>query len=64
MTSNTVNSGSEKQRNPDLANAEIALKRAAQKARENAKKAGVPVIILKDGKIMEEQISSHAHSEH
>ena len=64
MTSNTENNSSERQRAPDLVNAEIALKRAARKARENARKTGVPVVIMKDGKIMEEQIGSYANPDH
>lgn len=50
-----VQTTSEQKRDPDLANAEIALKRAAQKAREIARKAGTSVVILKDGKIREEK---------
>lgn len=52
------------QRDPDLANAEIAMQRAARKAREIARKTGIPVVFLKDGEIMEEQHNSHAHSDH
>jgi predicted ABC-type ATPase len=44
-----------KKRDPDFINAEIALKRAARKARQRAQQAGVGVIVLQDGKIMEEQ---------
>jgi len=44
-----------KERDPDLINAEIALKRAALKARERARQAGIGVIVLKDGKIIEER---------
>ena len=46
---------SEQKRDPDLVNAEIALKRAARKAREIARKSGTSVVILKDGEIREEQ---------
>jgi len=53
---------SKQKRDPDLINAEIALKRAAQKAREFARKAGTLVVILKDGEITEEQFENHAHS--
>jgi len=34
-----------------LVNAEIAIRRAAQKARKIAQKTGVPIVILKDGRI-------------
>jgi predicted kinase len=44
-----------KKRDPDFINAEIALKRAARKARQRAQQAGVGVIVLQDGKIMEER---------
>ena len=43
-----------KERDPDLANAEIALKRAARRAREQAAKAGIGVIVLRNGQIVEE----------
>ena len=45
----------EKKRDPDFINAEIALKRAALKARQLAQQAGIGVIVLQDGKIMEER---------
>ena len=44
-----------KKRDPDLINAEIAMKRAAQKAREKAKRVGSGVIVIKDGEIVEER---------
>ena len=56
MSNQTVNSGKEqKQRDPDLAAAEIAMKRAAQRARERARQVDSGVVILKDGQIVEEQ---------
>jgi LDH2 family malate/lactate/ureidoglycolate dehydrogenase len=45
-----------KKRDPDFVNAEIALKRAACKARQRAKQAGIGVVVLKDGRIEEEQL--------
>ena len=42
------------ERDPDFVNAEIALKRAAQKARLRALQAGVGVIVIQDGLIIEE----------
>ena len=48
----------EKNRDPDLVNAEIALKRAAQRAREIARKAGTSVVIYENGTIKEEQETS------
>lgn len=44
-----------KERDPDLINAEVALKRAAQKARQRAGQAGVVVVVVQDGKIVEER---------
>ena len=65
MTGKTPHQRSgEKQRDPDLVNAEIALKRAAGKAREIARKAGTSVVIFKDGEIREEQGDNHAHPGH
>lgn len=56
MSNQTVNCGKEqKQRDPDLAAAEIAMIRAAQRARERAKRIGAGVVVLKDGQIVEEQ---------
>ncbi|MBI4792119.1 MAG: hypothetical protein HY789_05175 [Deltaproteobacteria bacterium] len=45
----------DRKRDPDFIKAEIAMQRAAQKAREKARRVGVGVAILKDGKIVEEQ---------
>ena len=56
MSNQTINSGEkQKQRDPDLAAAEIAMKRAAQRARERARQVDSGVVILKDGQIVEEQ---------
>jgi len=46
---------SEKKRDPDLINAEIALKRAAWKVRQLAQQRGIGVIVLQDGQIIEER---------
>ncbi|MEN6468165.1 MAG: hypothetical protein ABFD45_04340 [Smithella sp.] len=48
-------SGKQKERDPDMINAEAALKRAAQKARQRARQAGIGVIIMQDGEIVEER---------
>ena len=45
----------EKKRDPDFVNSEIALMRAARKARQLAQQAGIGVIVLQDGQIMEER---------
>jgi len=43
-----------KQRSADMINAEIALKRAALKARELAKQTGTAVVTSENGRIREE----------
>lgn len=43
-----------KKRDPDFILAETAMQRAALKGREKAKRAGVNVVVLKDGGIVEE----------
>ena len=53
QTADADNKG--KKRDPDLAAAEVAMKRAAQKARERARQAGSGVAVLRDGKIVEER---------
>lgn len=45
----------QRERDPDLVNAEIALKRAAGKDRELARKTGTAVVFEKNGQITEEQ---------
>lgn len=44
----------ERVRDQDLIKAEMAMQRAARKAREKALRIGAGVIIIKDGKIVEE----------
>jgi len=48
------NNAEPKQRSPDLINAEIAMKRAAIKAREIAKKTGTAVVTSENEVIREE----------
>jgi len=56
MSDRTANlNKKQKQRDPDLAAAEIAMKRAAQRARERAKRIGAGVMVLKDDRIVEEK---------
>ncbi len=47
-------SENEKRRDPDFIYAEIALKRAARKARDRARQAGIGVIVMQDGQLVEE----------
>lgn len=56
MSSKELDSNADgKKRDPDFINAEIAIKRAVLKARQQAQQAGIGVIVLQDGKIMEER---------
>jgi len=43
-----------KGRDPDIANAEAALHRAALKARERARRAGLKIPVYRNGQIIEE----------
>jgi tRNA(Arg) A34 adenosine deaminase TadA len=43
-----------KKRDPDLVAAEIAIKRAAAKARQKAKQVGTGVVVWKDGSVVQE----------
>jgi LDH2 family malate/lactate/ureidoglycolate dehydrogenase len=49
-----ISNEKEKKRDQDFITAEVAMKRAAQKAREKAKRVGTGVVVLKDGRIVEE----------
>ena len=43
-------------RDPDLANSEAALRRAAKRAREQARHSAGYVVVYRDGKIVEDWI--------
>lgn len=59
MSDTNINSNKEpKKRDPDLAAAEIAMKRAAAKARKRAKQVGTNVVVWKDGRLVEEPQNS------
>ena len=61
MSAKTVDSAKElKQRDPDLVAAETAMKRAAAKARDNARQAGLGVMVWKDGRVVEERQKSNS----
>lgn len=61
MSEKTMASGMEaKNRDPDLAAAEIAMKRAAAKARQRAKQVGAGVVVWKDGHVVEERENTAA----
>ena len=53
MTDSQASNTSRKSDDPDIRLAEIALKRAALKARERARRFGHGIIIYEDGKIVE-----------
>ncbi len=50
-------------RDPDLVNAEIAIKRAAKRAREFARRSGTSVVIYENGVIREEREHSITRQE-
>lgn len=54
-TKQAKNIGTSESSDPDFINAEIAMKRAAQKARQRARQAGIGVIVMQDGEIVEEK---------
>ncbi len=55
MKTNKPDLDNQKQkRDPDLVNAEIAMKRAAIKARELARKTGTAVVVMENEMIREE----------
>ena len=56
MSEKNLDSGkASKKRDPDLAAAEIAMKRAAAKARQKARQVGAGVVVWKDGRVVEER---------
>ena len=54
MSNNKPNVTDHTQRDPDLINAEVAMKRAAIKARKLAQISGTAVVTMKNGVINEE----------
>ena len=48
---------------PDLAKVEVALRRAAQKARKTAKDTCTPLVIYKDGQIIIRSVEEEIHQE-
>lgn len=52
---NSTESASEQNRprDPDLANAEIAMRRAAQRARERAERVGTKVVVWENGQVVQ-----------
>jgi hypothetical protein len=44
-----------KPRDPDFVNAEVAMKRAALKAREKARQAGINITVFENGRVVEKK---------
>jgi hypothetical protein len=57
MTNIQTNNAPKKLADPDIRLAEIALKRAALKARERARRFGHGIIIYENGKIVEKLLT-------
>ena len=53
--SNTAKEDKSGKRDPDIANTEVALRRATIQARGHAKKAGLKIPIYRNGQLVEEQ---------
>jgi len=55
-------------KDPDLAKVDVALRRAAQKARQKARETNTPLVIYKDGRIImqpvEEEILQESKRNH
>lgn len=62
-TKSTGSNEKDKKRDPDFITAEVAMKRAAMKAREKAKRVGSGIVILKDGRIEEELSEASEYAE-
>jgi hypothetical protein len=61
MSAKTTGTNSrDKTRDPDLVKAEIAMQRAAKKAREKARRVGSGVVVEKKGKIVEDRSKASA----
>jgi predicted house-cleaning NTP pyrophosphatase (Maf/HAM1 superfamily) len=59
MNKQNIDSGIDnKKRDPDLAAAEIAMKRAAEKARQRAAEVGTGIVVWKDGKVVQERLDA------
>lgn len=58
MSNNKSNITEQTQRDPDLINAEVAMKRAAIKARKLAQISGTAVVTIKNG-VINEQYPNH-----
>jgi hypothetical protein len=48
---------------PDMIGAEAALRRAARRARLVARQTGTPIVIWRDGRVVEEYVTDDASTE-
>ena len=53
----------QKQRDPDLVGAEIALRRAAERVRQRAAEIGSTVVVVRDGKVVWEKVDGTSRDE-
>lgn len=53
----------QKQRDPDLVGAEIALRRAAERVRQRAAETGSTVVVVRDGKVVWEKVDGTSRDE-
>ncbi|OQK15559.1 hypothetical protein AU255_15135 [Methyloprofundus sedimenti] len=60
MSNNKASITEQKQRDPDLINAEVAIKRAAIKGRKLAEMSGTAVVTMKNG-VINEEYPSHTN---
>lgn len=60
MSENQLPSGQQAVRDPDILSSEAALRRAARRARERARRSSGYVVIYRDGKIVEERVDDVA----
>lgn len=58
--SNDSNKDRSHARDPDLVNSEAALRRAAKRAREQARRKAGYIVVFREGKIVEDWLGKHA----
>ena len=63
MSKKEIKDDNSVKRDPDLANAEVALRRAAARARDIARKTGTSVVYSINGKIVKESPPEESHLE-
>jgi len=58
MSSQNNQKSTRKPRDPDFVGAEVAMRRAAKRARRRAAETTGSVVVFKDGKIVQEKVST------